>query len=285
MISVSATSDRDKAGKEYWDQLYVPERRPEAINPRDTSLRNYIARRFHRFFEKNLSAMKDKELLEVGCGGSQYLPYFSKEFGLHVTGLDYSELGCEAAERVLAAEGVAGEIVCANFFDAPQSLAGKFDVVVSMGVVEHFVDTAACIAAIAKLVKPGGVILTTIPNMRGLTGALQKAFDRDLFNKHVPLNREMLLRAHEQAGLIVEECDYFVFNNFFVIAIQPDHPGSFMRRMKVFLARCLHYVSGAIWVFETAFHNVPPIRFVSPFIVCVARTNASPQDVEQDAKI
>jgi 2-polyprenyl-3-methyl-5-hydroxy-6-metoxy-1,4-benzoquinol methylase len=276
MINVSEISDRDKAGKGYWDQIYVPERRPEAINPRDTSLRNYIARRFHRFFEKNLSAMKGKELLEVGCGGSQYLPYFSKEFGLHVTGLDYSELGCAAAERVLAAERVAGEIVCADFFNAPQNLAGKFDVVVSMGVVEHFVDTAKCIAAISRLLKPGGLLLTTIPNMRGLTGALQKTFDREVFDKHVPLDREMLRRAHEEAGLIIQECSYFIFNNFFVIAIQPDHRNSFVWRLKVFLARCLHYISGAIWLFEMAFHDVPAIRIVSPFIVCVARTNVFP---------
>jgi 2-polyprenyl-3-methyl-5-hydroxy-6-metoxy-1,4-benzoquinol methylase len=271
MINVSEISDRDKAGKGYWDQIYVPERRPEAINPRDTSLRNYIARRFHRFFEKNLSAMEGKELLEVGCGGSQYLPYFSKEFGLHVTGLDYSELGCAAAERVLAAERVAGEIVCADFFNAPQNLFGKFDVVVSMGVVEHFVDTAKCVAAIANLVKPGGIILTTIPNMRGLTGALQQAFDRDLFNKHVPLSRAMLRSAHEEAGLIVEECEYFIFNSFFAFGLEPGRQRSQVWRMKSVAIRCLHYVSGGIWVLEKATRPFPAIGIMSPFIVCAAR--------------
>jgi 2-polyprenyl-3-methyl-5-hydroxy-6-metoxy-1,4-benzoquinol methylase len=283
MISVGEISDRDKAGKEYWDRVYVPGRRAEAINPRDTSLRNYIARRFHRFFEENISTMRGEELLEVGCGGSQYLPYFSREFGLHVTGLDYSEPGCAAAERVLAAEGVDGEIVRADFFSAPQKLTGKFDVVVSMGVVEHFADTAKSIAAIAKLVKPGGLVLTTIPNMCGLTGALQKAFDRDVFEKHVPLDREMLRRAHEEAGLIVQECNYFIFNNFFVIAIQPVHRNPLSRLIKVLLTRCLHYLSGAIWAFETAFGSLPPIRFVSPFIVCVARTSGS--SAARDAKI
>jgi SAM-dependent methyltransferase len=62
---------------------------------------------------------------------------------------------------VLDAAGVPGEIVCADLFAPPPHLLAQFDVVVSFGVVEHFDDTAACVAACARLVKPGGLMVTT----------------------------------------------------------------------------------------------------------------------------
>lgn len=284
-ISLCEESDRDKAGKEYWDQLYAPDRTLGAINPRDTSLRNYIACQFHSYFKRTLPSMNAKELLEVGCGGSQYLPYFAKEFGLHVTGLDYSEPGCASAAGLLTREGVPGRIVCADFFDPPRSLCGKFDVVVSFGVVEHFTDTPDCVAAIANFLKPGGLILTFVPNMTGVMGSLQKAFDRRLFNKHVPLNRELLRCAHERAGLLVQECDYFIFNNFFMIGLQPASGSSTGRYLKAFFLRCLHYFSGAIWTLERVFHRFPPIGFTSPYVVCAARTNGSQEDTGHGQKM
>jgi 2-polyprenyl-3-methyl-5-hydroxy-6-metoxy-1,4-benzoquinol methylase len=284
-ISPREASDRDKAGKEYWDQLHAPDRTLGAINPRDTSLRNYIACQFHSYFEKTLSSMNAKEVLEVGCGGSEYLPYFAKEFGLHVTGMDYSEPGCASAARLLTREGIAGTIVCADFFDPPRSLCGKFDVVVSFGVVEHFRDTPDCIAAIANFVKPGGLVLTFVPNMTGVMGSLQKAIDRQLFNKHVPLNRELLRRAHELAGLIVQECDYFIFNNFFILGVQPTFGSPTGRYLKALLLRCLHYFSGAIWTLERVFHRFPPIGFTSPYIVCAARTSGSQEETGHGQKM
>ena len=224
--------------------------------------------------------MNVKELLEVGCGGSQYLAYFAKEFGLHVTGLDYSEPGCASAARLLTREGVSGRIVCADFFDPPRSLCGKFDVVVSFGVVEHFTDTTACMpAAIANFVKPGGLGSDfRSEHDRGDGGSLQKALDRQLFNKHVPLNRALLRRAHERAGLLVQACDYFISNNFFVLALQPTSRSSIGRYLKAFLLRCLHYVSGAIWTLERVFRRFPPMGFTSPYIVCVARTSGLQED-------
>jgi 2-polyprenyl-3-methyl-5-hydroxy-6-metoxy-1,4-benzoquinol methylase len=282
MVSVETLSGQDKAGTRYWDQLYTTDRKVRAIDPHDTSLRNYVACQFHRYFVRHLSAMESKQLLEVGCGGSQYLPYFAKEFGLQVTGLDYSEPGCKSAARLLATEGITGNIVCANMFEPPPSLRRKFDVVVSMGVVEHFVDTPACIAAISNLVKPGGLVLTFTPNMYGFMGTLQKLFDRELFDKHVPLSRELLRRAHEKAGLSVLECDYFLSNNFFVVGLPPRLQSSIGEKVKKLLMRCLHYISGAVWMLETSFHTFRPSKMMSPYIVCAARTSPVLESTSQN---
>jgi 2-polyprenyl-3-methyl-5-hydroxy-6-metoxy-1,4-benzoquinol methylase len=274
-IDPSAATNHDKAEKSYWDMTYSPEYAPPAVDPRDPGLKNFVERQFHRYFRRTLSSMNGGELLEIGCGGSRYLPYFSKEFGLHVSGIDYSEAGCDSSSRILAREGVSGKIICTDLFDPPQSLHERFDAVVSLGVVEHFEDTKNCIAAIARFVKPGGLVLTFIPNMVGLVGRLQKQFDRHVFEKHVPLDKVLLRQAHEQAGLLVKECEYFLFSSFFVVNINQTAKHSAPWYLKTALLQSLHYASGAIWALESAFHPFRPNRFMSPYIACTARTSES----------
>jgi len=84
-------------------------------------------------------------------------PYFAKEFGFKVYGIDYSEIGCKQAREVLSNTGVEGNVICAIFFSPPENLIDAFDVVVSFGVVEHFEDTAG-IAAFSRFLKPNGIL-------------------------------------------------------------------------------------------------------------------------------
>jgi 2-polyprenyl-3-methyl-5-hydroxy-6-metoxy-1,4-benzoquinol methylase len=265
------SSNGDKAGRGYWDQFYNPEYAPRALNPSDHSLRNFVESRFHEFFMKTFSSMRGKNLLEVGCGGSRFLPYFSKQFGLNVSGMDYSAAGCAAASKLLDSEGVSGQIICADIFNPPVELWRRFDVAVSFGVVEHFAETAKCISAIARLVKPEGLVLTFVPNLVGSVGYLQKVLDRRVFEKHKPLDRNLLEQAHLDAGLIISTCDYFLFSNFGVNNINEVNRRSVEWFIKNFLLKSLRYISGAIWAVETTFHQLPPNRFTSPYIVCAAK--------------
>ena len=89
----------DKAGKEYWDDLWLDADLPEAVNPDKEGLNNYVNREFHGYFKQHIGNHNEKkmELLEIGCAGSAWLPYFAKEFSCYVTGIDYSETGCRMA--------------------------------------------------------------------------------------------------------------------------------------------------------------------------------------------
>jgi 2-polyprenyl-3-methyl-5-hydroxy-6-metoxy-1,4-benzoquinol methylase len=63
-----------------------------------------------------------------------------REFGFKFCGIDYSETGCQQALQLLANEWAKGKIVCAEFFSSPETMTGEFDVVISIGVREHFED-------------------------------------------------------------------------------------------------------------------------------------------------
>jgi len=258
----------DKAGKQYWDMIWGTYDMPKEVNPRYEGLPNYINRRFHEYFCQIFSTMntQGKNILEIGCARSVWLPYFAKEFGFKVYGIDYSEIGCQQAIQSLSNEDVAGEIVCADFFSPPDSMVGVFDVAISFGVVEHFQNTAECIAAFSKFLKPGGLLVTNIPNLCGLNGFIQKMINRSIFDIHVPINKKSLLSFHQINGLRMISCNYFLFMNLGVLNFE-NLKGGLLYTVAVRLRSLINQV---VWIFERAIPVLKPNRWSSPYINCVA---------------
>jgi 2-polyprenyl-3-methyl-5-hydroxy-6-metoxy-1,4-benzoquinol methylase len=258
----------DKAGKQYWDSVWKASDIPEGIKPQQRGLPNYINYHFHEYFCRLFSAMntQGEKVLEIGCGRSAWLPYFSKEFGFKVYGIDYSEIGCEHAIQLLSNEGVVGEIVCADFFSPPESMIGVFDVAISFGVVEHFQNTAECIRAFSSFLKPGGLLITNIPNLCGLNGFIQKLINRPVFDIHVPLDKQSLVRVHQMNGLRVISCNYFLFMNLGVLNFENLQNAS----LYAVAVRLRSLINIMTWVLEDTIPVLLPNRWSSPYINCAA---------------
>ncbi|MFC1826122.1 class I SAM-dependent methyltransferase, partial [Thermodesulfobacteriota bacterium] len=209
----------NKTTKEYWDNIWESIPIQQAVNPRSRRLKDYVNLRFHEYFSRIFSSMdiKGKRLLEIGCARSQWLPYFAKEFGFEVYGIDYSEIGCEQAKQILLNSGAKGEVIIADFFSPPEKLLESFDVVVSFGVIEHFANTRSCIKAFYNFLKPEGIMINSIPNLTRLNGITFKMLNRPLYDMHYVLDKERMQMLHEAAGLEILECNYFVFSNFSVL--------------------------------------------------------------------
>jgi 2-polyprenyl-3-methyl-5-hydroxy-6-metoxy-1,4-benzoquinol methylase len=263
----------DKAGQEYWDKLWEAGALPEPIDSRCSRLSNYPNRRLHERFVAAFSSRPTQglQLLEVGCARSAWLPYFNREFGFRVAGLDYSETGCKQARQVLSDAGVEGEIVCADFFSPPEALLARFNVVVSFGVVEHFEDTAACLGALARFLQPGGLLITVIPNMAGWVGTVQKALNRPVFEIHVKLDAPILAQAQRRAGLDEIQCEYFLSTGFGVLNLNGLSSDSLSWWVKHAILASLSRLSLLIWWLEQQFGEFPANRYTSPYVICVAQ--------------
>jgi len=260
--------NRDKAGEDYWNRTERNQKIEFQPFAPIGGIRGFARRKWHNAFERAFKGGvgKNRKLLELGCGGSAYLPYFAQQFGYEVYGLDYSERGCELARRMCDAYGVSPRIICADFFNAPAEWLGSFDVVTSFGVVEHFTDTANTVRMFAKFLRPGGILLTIVPNMEGMIGWGQKMLSREVFDKHEVITRERLQKAHQEAGLSVIENDYFLFANFGVI-----NPGDNPSIPKKVAFGMLKATTGFVWMLESFLGSMPPNRYTSPYILCVAR--------------
>jgi SAM-dependent methyltransferase len=260
--------ESDLAGKSYWDEMWGSRDLPPPFDPTVKSLRNWVDYGLHLFFTEALAARRrpGAKLLEVGCASSVWLPYFSREQGFTVSGVDYSAVGCDRERALLRREGVAGEVVCEDFFSPSPALHGSFDVVVSNGVVEHFRPTSGCVRAISRYLRPGGLMVTVIPSFAGAMGHLQRLLDREVYDKHVPLSAEQLAAAHAEAGLWVQRSGYLFSVSFAAL--------NFRRAADSRAFKALYLASRAASLLaalvEDRLFVAPPNRHSSPYAICLA---------------
>jgi SAM-dependent methyltransferase len=167
-----------------------------------------------RAIRAHLSSGDGQCLVEMGCGGSKYLPWFAHEMGFAVEGIDYSESGCIAARRALDAVDQPGRIYCVDFMELDASFAARYDVVTSFGVVEHFMESAALLRRFATVLKPGGHMITFVPNLKSLAGYLIKRLNRELYDTHKLFALDEFSGYHTEAGLDVLTATYTEWLDF-----------------------------------------------------------------------
>jgi 2-polyprenyl-3-methyl-5-hydroxy-6-metoxy-1,4-benzoquinol methylase len=265
--------NHDKAGQDYWNQTWDDYPLPSVWDVDSKRLLNHVEREFFLWIARTLEGLGKTgpgvHLVEVGCARSQALPVLAKRLGLSVAGIDYSPNGCEQTRAMMNREGVSGEVYCSDIFAVPASLKGGFDVVVSFGLIEHFSNTNEIVSALAGLLKPGGVILTNIPNMRGTVGFVQKILNRKIYDIHVPLTPSQVKSAHEAAGLSVIEAGYFLSSNFGVVNLgDPNRKSPGWWAKKIALA-ILVRISMAVWWVERKFGKFPVSQAFSQYVNCV----------------
>ena len=113
--------------------------------------------------------------------------------------------------------GVKGHIFCGDFFEMGAEWNGFFDVAVSFGVVEHFTDPISIIGLAGRFLKPGGIMVTVVPNTEGMVFGLQKAINRDLFEAHKVFSLRDLSVYHEKAGLELQATGYLQFMDLSIL--------------------------------------------------------------------
>jgi len=95
--------------------------------------------------------------LEVGCGRGTISSYFA-ENGFRCTLLDSSAAVLETAKGAFAKNGHDAEFVHGDAMDIPFPEC-SFDVVVSIGLLEHFEDIGRAIEEQYRVLRPGGLFL------------------------------------------------------------------------------------------------------------------------------
>ena len=262
----------DKAGEHYWTNAWQHMKLAPPMNPYSKNVNNYEIVLLHKIFEKYFSGIdcKDKLLIEIGCGNSAYLPYFRKYFGFKITGIDYSQLACEQTKIILEREKTEGEIIYGDAFNPPQELIGKFDVLCSFGVVEHFDKTAETMKEFAKFLKPGGLMITLIPNLAGVSGYLQKKFFKRVYDIHVVMDKNYLDAQIKNAGLELVYSEYCQGLSINVVLLDTQGRAKFYWAKKIFI-RLLRYVTKVVWLFEMMTRPLPAGRLFSNYVITLAQ--------------
>lgn len=265
----SSAAEFDRAGKDFWEGVWSHVDFPPPIDPASPSVWAHRDQVFDRFFRAHLPATAAPgSLLELGCARSAWLPYFATVFGYRIAGLDYAEDGVRQTAARLNQSGIEADIRHGDLFDPPADWIGAFDVVTWFGVAEHFEDTARAVSAAAAYLKPGGILITEVPNMAGIVGLLQRWFNKPVYDIHVPLTRSQLATAHRNAGLHVIAAEYVVPTDFGIVELENVRHGRWLKEKALFVLRL---VSGCIWWLDRRIGPFRPGRTTSGFVMVMAR--------------
>jgi hypothetical protein len=254
----------------YWDRTWAGRPVPQPLDSGGRGLNATVPRRWHRFLSQVFASLgigAGDRLLEAGCGGSVFLPYFVREYGLAAEGLDNSPEGCELSGAIARRSGFLTPVHFADVLHADESLVGRYRVVFSLGLAEHFTPTTSIISALSAFLQPSGWLITVVPNMHGIVGMLQKLVDPAVYGVHVPLSPAELAEAHRACGLSVLSAQHLMTANFSVLNF--SGPGS--RLPPGVGLRLASWTSKFIWTLERAGLPEFPNGWTSPYVVVVAQ--------------
>ena len=120
---------------------------------------------------------------EVGCYPGMFLAYLGLEHEFTVSGIDATPQVTDRLVRHLEKLGVrVGTLHHGNVFTfvSPE----RYDVVCSFGFIEHFAHVDNVIGRHVALLKPGGTLVLTCPNFRGLQYVLHRLLDSENLARH-----------------------------------------------------------------------------------------------------
>jgi len=190
---------------EYWSSL-VPEGNPGSLPPQKRTWKRWIpaglkrlaqhfrTAHYRRILHKVLlpplmSGMEGKCFLEVGSAPGWNGVDFHHHFGLIPYGLEYAESRVKTQQEVHRRNGLSEDwVLHGDFFD-DEMLASwheSFDVVASFGFIEHFENPGSVVARHLELLRPGGILLISVPNLGSgtLPGWLANHFNPAVYALH-----------------------------------------------------------------------------------------------------
>jgi 2-polyprenyl-3-methyl-5-hydroxy-6-metoxy-1,4-benzoquinol methylase len=194
--------------------------RKEWMNPKSLSFENdYETAMFYKHFAPYLYVndfVKNKEVLELGCGAGYGIDYLSNNAKRIVT-VDIDSESIEHAKQNSEATNI--EYILQDILDGLRFQDNSFDVVISFQVIEHFNkrDVKRYLNEIFRLLKPDGTAFITTPNREIRLFPFQKPVNkyhpleyshytlRRLIKQFFPCHEILVLRSKNE----IEE----IFNN------------------------------------------------------------------------
>ena len=131
--------------------------------------------------------------LDFGCGTGRVTAMLL-DLGYKVTGYDLSPRMLEQARLVI------GERPDVLFTSDPQALGGDWSLIVALGVLDYYMDSAPLWQEWSRLLAPGGTLLVTAPNARSPLARFYTFFSRFTCQAYAT-TLEALTPHAEAAGL------------------------------------------------------------------------------------
>ncbi|HEY7227659.1 MAG TPA: class I SAM-dependent methyltransferase [Nitrososphaeraceae archaeon] len=152
--------------KEYWENYWKAHNsmKVEEVNRPSASL---TVKAILDIFDKYLPVDENLNAIEIGGSPGRYLVYIAKNFKYNAHSLDYSKIGNEQTMKNFTTAGIPVEIYDRDLFSENFNKGiPLFDIVYSLGFIEHFQDLNLVVKKHTELLKSGGILILGVPNLR-----------------------------------------------------------------------------------------------------------------------
>lgn len=191
---------KELTDSEYWNETW----KTMPLKPLSPGNMRFGKRGFFQLaFTSSGLEFAGKSMLEIGGGRSYILLGFTKWHGVLATALDYSPVGLDQTETLFAMHGEKCQVLLKDFLK--DQIDDQFDFVTHYGVIEHFTDPGFTLEKAAKLVRPGGYMLFSMPNMQCHGAKWWAKYSPKNWSTHIYHSDQKILEACQGAGLELVE--------------------------------------------------------------------------------
>lgn len=144
--------------------------------------------------------IRNKIVLDAGCGDGEKIDYFYQR-AKEIYGIDINKDDLrEAKEKYRREENI--HVVNGSVEDIPFDSA-TFDVVYSCWVIEHLKKPDIFLDEVYRILKPGGLLILWVPNVKNISGFLTKIIPLTLKVKILSL-----IKGESSEGVSHHKCYY-----------------------------------------------------------------------------
>jgi len=167
---------------------------------------------FTPLFSKHILKYKPQTAVELGGFPGTFSVHLYQKFNVNTTLVDYF-IDEELLKGFFNANGIKENDLSWKEADVLSNdpVHAQFDLVFSIGLIEHFENTSSILYAHRRYVKPNGSMLIILPNFKGINGWFQRVFDRENYDKHFIqcMDPQLLVKEMKNLGFKDIEADYF----------------------------------------------------------------------------
>jgi SAM-dependent methyltransferase len=168
--------------KEFWDNFWNNITLPSKVN-KNFSNDRIIA----DFLKKNLpSGEKSKTALEIGCAPGKWMIFLNEELQYLVEGCEYLDSAVKITRENLEINNIRNAEIHNGDFLSYDFKGNQYDVVISLGFIEHFSNPESVVSKMCAILKNGGFLIIGIPKFTGLNYYIAKYLDNKAKNKLLP---------------------------------------------------------------------------------------------------
>jgi 2-polyprenyl-3-methyl-5-hydroxy-6-metoxy-1,4-benzoquinol methylase len=178
--------------KDYWDNFWMHLSLPCRV---DENFSNDL--NISEFLKQYVPSGENRKIaLEVGCAPGKWMIFLNDELQYSVEGCEYLESAVKITRQNLEMNNIDNAVIHQGDFLSYDFGKNQYDVVISLGFIEHFTNPESVVEKMCTILKKGGILIIGIPKFTGLNYYIAKYVDKKLKNKLLPAHNLKIMHLH-----------------------------------------------------------------------------------------